>query len=273
MRTILVDDEPWMLEEFRQECDQLRDIEMDGMFTSAKDALEHAKKNRVDFALLDIEMPGMNGIELAGELRKLYPDMIAIFVTAYPEYVRQILEIKGDYIVIKPYSRVDIEDAIARARLLSHRLRKKAFIRCFGEFELFADDIPVHFTSKKAKELLALLTDRKGSYLNARSALPILWEGAPYDDAHFSYYRKALASLEKTLEDNNLGDILISKDREVALDTGKVDCDLFLALEGDMAGISYFSGRYMEQYSWAEETLGYLEKLLKSGEDRDEIKE
>ena len=267
MRTILVDDEPWMLEEFRQECDQLPDLEMDGMFTSAKNALEHAKKNRVDFALLDIEMPGMNGIELAAELRKLYPEMIAIFVTAYPEYVRQMLAVKGDYIVIKPYSKEDIVDAIARARLLSHRLRKKAFIRTFGDFELFIDDIPVHFTSKKAKELLALLTDKRGSFISARTALPVLWEGAPYDDPHASYYRKALGSLERTLEENGAEDLLIHRGREVALNPDKVDCDLFLALAGDSEALNAFGGIYLNQYSWGEESLGYLNKVLRTKED------
>ena len=272
MRMILVDDEPWMLEEFRLECDQLQDIEIDGMFTSADAAYEHAKKNRVDFALLDIEMPGMNGIELAAKLRELYPEMIAIFVTAYPEYVRQILEIKGDYIVLKPYTREEITDAINRVRLLSHRLRKKAFIKTFGEFELFVDDVPVHFSNKKARELLALLTDRRGTYINVRSALSLLWEDAPYDDVHFSYYRRALSSLEKTLEQYGVSDILIHMDREVALNTAKVDCDLYLALDGDREGIMAFSGYYMNQYSWGEMTLGYLNKMLlgKETEDDDE---
>ncbi|MBR2781307.1 MAG: response regulator [Eubacteriaceae bacterium] len=261
MKTIIVDDEPWMLEQFRQECDELEDIEMDGMFTSAADALEHARTNRVDFALLDVEMPGMTGIELSEKLRELYPEMIIIFVTAYPEYVREMLAVRGDYIVIKPYSREQVTDAISRARLLSHRLRKRVFIRTFGDFELFVDDIPVHFSTKKAKELIALLTDVNGAFVDARKAFPLLWEGVPCDDAHMSYYRKALASLEKVLEEYGVGDILIHKGREVALCRDKVDCDLYIALEGDMEGITSFDGSYMSQYSWGEVTLGYLERL------------
>ena len=65
MKTILVDDEPWAMEEFREECAGMPEIELCGEFLFAEDALAYAKENLVEFALLDIEMNGMNGIELA----------------------------------------------------------------------------------------------------------------------------------------------------------------------------------------------------------------
>ena len=51
MRTILVDDELWMLEQFAEECAELPEIEIVGNFTFAEDALEFAKANLVEFAL------------------------------------------------------------------------------------------------------------------------------------------------------------------------------------------------------------------------------
>ena len=45
-----------------------------GEFLFGEDALKYARSNLVEFALLDIEMKGMNGVELAKELRKLYPE-------------------------------------------------------------------------------------------------------------------------------------------------------------------------------------------------------
>ena len=128
MKTIFVDDELWMLKQFKTECSDIPDIEMVGEFTSAEEALEYARANPVEFALLDIEMPGMNGVELARELRKLNSDVIIVFVSAHSEYLEDFINIKADYYVIKPYERQDILDVIKRAKLLSGRFRKRIFI-------------------------------------------------------------------------------------------------------------------------------------------------
>ena len=85
MKTIFVDDELWMLMQFKTECSDIPDIELVGEFTSAEEALEYARENPVEFALLDIEMPKMNGVELAKELRKINEDVIIVFVSALQE--------------------------------------------------------------------------------------------------------------------------------------------------------------------------------------------
>ena len=119
MRTIVVDDEELSMRQFEIECAQVREIELVGRFTNPLEALDYARNNAVDFALLDIEMPQMNGIELARRLREIKRDMIIIFVSGYSDYVLDALKMKSDYYVFKPYSREDILDALNRARLLA----------------------------------------------------------------------------------------------------------------------------------------------------------
>ena len=64
IKTILVDDELWAMDKFEIEAAAIPDIEIVGKFDRSDEALRFAEKNRVDFALLDVEMPGMNGLEL-----------------------------------------------------------------------------------------------------------------------------------------------------------------------------------------------------------------
>lgn len=127
MKTIIVDDEIWSMQSFIDECGTSDNIELKGLFTDPEEALAYAKREIVDFALLDIEMPKISGLTLAKQLREYNPDMIIIFVTAYPSYSMEAIKQRADYIVFKPYNMDDINDALNRAKLLGKR-GKKIFI-------------------------------------------------------------------------------------------------------------------------------------------------
>ena len=82
MKTILVDDMLLDLQLFELKCADLPGFEIVGKFTDPAQAVAYAGEHEVDFALLDIDMPGMNGIELAQRLRQIRSDMIIVFATA-----------------------------------------------------------------------------------------------------------------------------------------------------------------------------------------------
>lgn len=69
MKTILVDDMLLDLQLFELKCADMPDFEIVGKFTDPNAAIEYAAGHVVDFALLDIDMPGMDGIHLAQALR------------------------------------------------------------------------------------------------------------------------------------------------------------------------------------------------------------
>ena len=66
------------------------------------------QKNHVDAALLDIEMPGLNGIEVAELMCDINPRLNIIFVTGYPEYALQAFNVPVSDFIVKPVS----EDAL-----------------------------------------------------------------------------------------------------------------------------------------------------------------
>lgn len=162
MKTILVDDMLLDLQLFELKCADMPDFEIVGKFTDPNEAIEYASGHVVDFALLDIDMPGMNGIELAQELRRLRNDIIIVFATAHPKFAVEALKMKADYIIFKPFDREDIADVMERAKLLRRRQRKRICFHTFGSFEMLVDGEPVRFRSGKAKELMALCVYRGG---------------------------------------------------------------------------------------------------------------
>lgn len=70
MKAILVDDERWALEQLQAELEQAEDIEIVGVFSEAEEAMNYTQEHPVDLALLDVRMPGMDGLELGCCLRK-----------------------------------------------------------------------------------------------------------------------------------------------------------------------------------------------------------
>ncbi len=86
------------------------------IFLSGIDLLKHySLEGRYNIILLDIEMPSINGIEVAQKIREIDSDVVLIFVTAYREYVYQIFETLPFRFLEKPISYDKIFEVIRDA--------------------------------------------------------------------------------------------------------------------------------------------------------------
>ncbi len=146
--------------------------------------------------------------------------------------------------------------------------RPGIYIRTFGYFDVFVGDKPIAFRNKKAKELLALLVDRRGGYITSEEAIGFLWENEPVNAVTLSRYRKEALRLKNTLEEHGIADVMESVDGKRRIVTEKVRCDLYDYLSGKEEFAPLFKGSYLTNYSWGEITLGEL--LSKIPKDRSE---
>lgn len=258
MRTILVDDELWDLEQLELEC-RTCGVEPVGRFLCAEEALSYASSHSVDFALLDVKMPDMDGIALARRLRRINPDMIVIYVSAYEEYIREaIVGVKADYYLLKPYNNRDVEEILTRAKYLSGRLQKRVVFHTFGEFDVFIDGQVVEFTNQKAKELLAVCVDSGGGEVAMKKVVGILWEERGYDDKVKCLYRKAVVYLHALFRERGVGYVFENGRGSCHINRQEIVCDYYEVLDGKNIKDTLFDGRYMSNYSWGEETCGVL---------------
>jgi two-component SAPR family response regulator len=131
-------------------------------------------------------------------------------------------------------------------------------IRTFGYFDVFIGKKPIAFRTQKAKELFALLVDRKGGFISSDEAIGFLWEDEPVNTVTLARYRKIALRLKNILEEYGIADIVETVDGKRRLVTEKVQCDLYDYLSGKEEFSQLFKGSYLTNYSWAETTLGEL---------------
>jgi YesN/AraC family two-component response regulator len=83
LRVVLIDDEPSALQYMEHILTGLPGVLIAGMYTAGEKALAAIAEDSLDAVFMDIEMPGKNGLELAGELAGKYPEIKVVFVIAY----------------------------------------------------------------------------------------------------------------------------------------------------------------------------------------------
>lgn len=254
MRAIVTDDEPLMLKRFMRLCADIPDLHIVGQFESAQAALEYAGSHPVELAFLDVEMPVMNGVELAKRLRSLRPDILIVFVSAFDEYIWDSNQIGGDYYVVKPYNRETLEMVMERIRLLSHRQRKKLYIQTFGRFVVLRDGDVVPLTGK-AKEILALVVTRRGREISNQEIYSTIWEGRTYSNVSMGVFYNALTRLKRALKAASLEQLLISTRHGQMVDTSMFDCDYYAWQDGNMEQRDRFEREFLSEYSWGEYIL------------------
>ncbi len=226
MRAILVDDEPIMLRSFMRNSEGIPDLNVIGQFQSSEEALVYAKENPFELALLDICLPGMSGIELAGELRKLYPEVLIVFISAYDDYIRDFNDVGGDYYILKPYKKSTIENMMEKMKLLQNRQKKEIYIQMFGRFNVLKNGIPVKL-SGKTKEILALIASRCGREVSNEEIYSTVWENREYSNDNMKVYYNALSRLRRTLADVGASELLLSTTHGQMINTAICDCDYY----------------------------------------------
>jgi len=93
---------------------------------SGEKAINLVKFNPVEIALIDLKMPGMDGISTLKEIKKIAPDTIAIILTGYPTIETSIEALRSgayDY-VVKPFKLNDLKNTIEKA-INEYRLKSE----------------------------------------------------------------------------------------------------------------------------------------------------
>ncbi|HEY0299415.1 MAG TPA: response regulator transcription factor [Arachidicoccus sp.] len=157
MRCLLLDDELPGLKYLRMMCEQIPDVEIVKAFDNPSKFLSESQKLDYDFCIIDIEMPEMNGLQIA-ELMKSKP---IIFVTAYKEYAAEAFDLDAVDYIRKPIQRERLEKAIKKVKERLQSDDAKDFIQwntTKGKTLIFIDKLLlIKVSESDARDKTALL--------------------------------------------------------------------------------------------------------------------
>jgi DNA-binding LytR/AlgR family response regulator len=115
LRVLIADDEPIARQILREHVEGIPDLELVGEASTGAQALARILELKPDLALLDLEMPELDGIGVVRSLLAEHPPLV-IFVTAYEQHALDAFEVGAIDYLLKPVRRERLEQAIHKAR-------------------------------------------------------------------------------------------------------------------------------------------------------------
>jgi two-component SAPR family response regulator len=259
LKIVVIDDENAALNTFLGGVIDRVDFSYQMFCNDPLSSIEYVKKNHVDVAFIDICMPIINGIELALKLIEIQKSILIVFISSYAQDKAMIRESVGENLVgfcPKPYDTDDLNLYLQRARERINSV-KEVKITMFGEFDVFLDNIPVKFTSKKSKELMSLLVDRNGGYVSMESAILSLWpDNNPENGKRL--YRDAVYKLRRDLIKVGLDIIDFGWAKLRIIISDNIKCDYWEYLKNNT---QQYNGAYLCSYEWSLDTQNFLDNL------------
>ncbi|WP_171056283.1 response regulator [Paenibacillus sinopodophylli] len=288
LKAMMVDDEEIALEVLDILLAEIGGVYVAGKFSQVADAIAQAAELKPDLIFLDIQMPGINGLEAAELLLAQSPESEVIFVTAHHEYAIEAFESNAIGYLLKPVIKDKLAKTLNRYIEMQQKLirrssasaavdrakeeeaaslsneRKALHLKVMGSLELYeADGKLVTWRTKKTKELFAYLWSFAGAPVNRYYILHDLWPETELERAQ-TLFHTTLYNLRTSLKKAGFSDAVAFGDERYWLTAAGIVSDLSRLehiLSGDaqayhaMELLALYRGDYleMEHYSWADE--------------------
>jgi two-component SAPR family response regulator len=219
IRVIIVDDELPALKMAESVLREFDDVLICGTFSDQDELLECLPTIEVDLVLLDIKMPGMHGLELAGRINEIRDDISIVFVTAYDSYAIDAFETEALDYIMKPITEERMKKTLDRyikrcGEQNKNEKSRRIFVRSFGRFSVESElGEKMKFRTVKTEELLSFLIHHQGNPVSKEKIMEELWYDRDTDKAQSILYT-TLYQLRKDLENFGLSNVIENSRKE-----------------------------------------------------------
>lgn len=238
MRIVCIDDEKLALDLMTHLLSRIEGTNIIGIFQNPQEGLKFVNDENVDVVFLDIDMPGMNGLQLAERILEKKPFVHIVFVTAYHEYAVTAFELNAIDYLLKPVKVDRLQKTIKRLRrevatdvgqAIDNRGNELLRISLARNVSFGLEEEPLNplkWRTSKARELFLYLLQNQGKFVHKGTLMETIWGEEELDRGFSILYttvynvRKAIQAFNEYLQLTNTNDGYI-------LEIKKVQVDLF----------------------------------------------
>lgn len=170
LKSIIVEDEFPARQELANILNNISEVELIKSFDDSNAALQYLRVNNdIDIAFLDIDMPGLNGLQLAKKVQQFNQSIAIIFSTGFSEFAVDAFELSAFDYLLKPYTEERV--LLSIYRLLKTRYSRKNGVKIADKIPfwvqerlvLFAPEKEIYFVQSDQKKRV-LISTAKGTF-------------------------------------------------------------------------------------------------------------
>jgi len=215
--TLSVDDQPEISEMMQH---LMNKIDPGGTHMTANTAEQAFKllSKEVQIVFLDVEMPGINGIDLAKKIKDFYPKLNIIFVTGFTKYCYEAYGVHSSGYLRKPVFEEDLRRELQNLRYPIDAPQSRLLVQC-SPFTVFDNGKAFVFHRSRTLEMFAYLVYRNGALCSNGELLGILWDGDPDKQG---YLRQLIKDMIESLDEIGERDLIEKKYGKIGIKHGSV---------------------------------------------------
>ncbi|WP_058308512.1 response regulator [Gracilibacillus massiliensis] len=244
MNVCIFDDEPLAAEFLKHQLHNFNDINVLFTFTESLPDKTSNLFRDIDLVFLDIEMPEINGLELAEQITMYNPNIQIVFVTAHSQYALEAFEMHALDYLLKPVTVARLKKTLQRINKANSDIASnnkasspQLLIKVLGDLEFQFNDKEapqtINWRTAKSKELFLYLLQYEGKVVLKSEIIEALWEEVDIDKAFSHLYvsiyniRQSLREMHDYIEITNQNGGYLLNFKNVSLDIKEWKKQLF----------------------------------------------
>ena len=163
-----------------------------------------------DFAIIDIEMPGISGIKLSEKLKKANPDIIIIVLTSFNNYLDAAMKVRVFRYLSKPIDKIRFLNNLTEAIIEYKRISKKIIVESNDEVHVVKTNDILYIENLKYG---SKLVTKRGNYITKQK--PKQWYNVIDQPACFTYsHNSIIVNLQNVIDFNKTMVVLRKNEHE-----------------------------------------------------------
>ena len=263
MKAIIIANDVLSLRKVIKSIDTDATVELLKTFTSLNTVESFVSNNKIDVIFIDITSEKEEKLNLVQKIRNQGRRIFIVLISDSKEdsYIAYNNHAIG--FLLKPVDPIRVAEEIENIFLISPELRINVEIITFGNFSVLKNGVPITFTYRKSKEILAYLVDKQGTQVDWPTLAAEVLDRDLYDKATYNLLHRYIHQLRMDLKKAGADDILLSGNKGyLSINKNAFYCDLYAFINGEDYARNKFLGNYMYEYSWARDRDPYLDNII-----------